>query len=423
MAKYLNNRLLVSITILSLAMVARDFFGVDIHQLVFLMVIGVTGLLLNYNELFCYTAFFSSIACGVNGFAVTVLLLLLVIKSNHRSLSHFLPAIILIIIEVLHSSIYQFPISSELLYFSNILLFFYCCCDANSISPQLVVRYFVFGAALCCILIVGRTYISTGSLISIFLDSARTGVTMGGEELVSLGETHMALNANSLAFISIIGFSSLLIGPDTLGVSRFVFSVLLFVLLFGGIVTMGRTWILVLAGVTVLYVFTTGMKRKLMFTFGILAVLVIIFQISALHSLLSVITDGFTDRFNSSDFSEAGGRTEIWRQYMEIWKSKFEYIVLGISAPNYRLLFPQINAIHNITQQAFVCTGLVGFIVYISFFVGVIRKALKQHTRFICFIPLIAALAYLQSISVLANWILILPVFPCVYALKIKKEI
>lgn len=401
-------------------MVARDLLSVEIHQLIFLMIIGISAIALSYDDLLCYTAFFSSIACGVNGFAVTVLLLFLIIKSGNRAPSQFIPAIILLIIELLNPSIYEFPISSEILYFSNILLFFFCSDDSNCNSPQKVVRYFIYGAALCCFLITGRTYISTGSFISIFLDSARSGVVMGGEELVTLGETHMALNANSLAYISIIGLSSLLIGRESLEINRIIYLLLFIVLLFGGAVTMGRTWILVLAGVIILYVLSSNMKKKISLAFVILLAIIIVFETDALDSFISVIADGFLDRFISSDLSDAGGRTEIWKQYIEIWSSKIEYILGGISAPNYRLLYPQINAIHNIIQQAFVCSGIMGFLVYFSFFVTVVRKAMNQHIRFICFLPLITALVYLQSISVLANWILILPVFPCIYALKIK---
>lgn len=402
-------------------LVMRDLFAVDIQQILILAVIGIAAIILSYDELFYFTSFVAPIACGINGYAITILLLALYAKSQRRTMSQFIPVIILILIELLHPAIYSFSFSSELLYFSNIALFFFCSNDTNNVNPQKVVKFFIYGAVLCCLLIVGRTYITTGSFIAIFLDDARTGITMGGNDIVAVSEeTHMALNANSLAYISLLGTTCLLLGRKVLNFGRILYYTLFIILLMGGAVTVGRTWALVLSGIFILYVFNSDVKHKLGFVILISVALIFISQTETLDSLFYVITDSFSNRFLSSDLAQAGGRGDLWEEYMQIWTSDIGYVLFGISAPNYRLLFPEINAIHNITQQIFVCTGIIGLLIYASFGVKFLKQALCAHTPFLFYLPIIAAAVYLQSISVLSDWILILPIFPCLYALKMK---
>ena len=107
---------------------------------------------------------------------------------------------------------------------------------------------------------------------------------------------------------------------------------------------------------------------------------------------------------------------------MEIWHSDLSNVFIGISAPNYRLMYPQINAIHNVIQQSLVCTGLIGLIVYVQFFAKTIRQNIRLHTQFQFYLPMVGGLLYLQSTSVLADWILILALFPCIYALRIQND-
>lgn len=420
MNKILRNKLFFASAILSSMLIIRDLMGVDIHQIIILLFIFLVAVMMSYDDLFCFTSFVAPIACGVNGFAITILYIFLVAKAKHKSHIQFVPALILIIIELLHFSVYSFPISSELLYFSNILLFFYCSNDRNNVNPNKVVEYFIYGAALCCFVIAGRTYMTTGSFMSIFLDNARTGVTMGGDAQVVVGQTHMALNANSLAFISILGISCLLVGRKFFGLNKIIYSSLFFLLLFGGAITVGRTWMLVLLLVLLTYILVSNFKRKIQFLFLSLLIFLFIAQLDELNAVLSIISSDFLDRFSSSDLSEAGGRKDLWYVYMDIWASSLDYIILGISSPNYRLLFPQINAIHNFTQQVFVCTGLLGFLVYLMFFFKIIVCGFREHVGLIHFLPLISALMYLQSISVLSDWLLVLPIFPCIYVLRIK---
>lgn len=419
MNKPLNIKLTLSIVLLAAVMVLRDLFGLGINQVLILGLIGIAAVILPYNELFCFTSFVAPVACGINGYAITILLLALYAKSKRKIISQFLPAIVLIFVELLHSSIYAFSFSREFLYFSNIALFFFCSNDTNDVDPQKVVKSFIYGTALCCLLIIGRTYIINGSFSAIFLDNARIGSVMGENEMETKGLTHMVLNANSLAYISLLGTTCLLFGRKVLNLGKIPYYSLLILLLLGGAITVGRTWLLVLCAILLLYVFSSSVKRKIGFVFFILTGLVVVAQTEMLNSLFSVITESFSVRF-SSNLMQAGGRTDLWNEYMQIWISDISYIICGISAPNYRLLFPNINAIHNIIQQIFVCTGIIGLSVYVIFGVNIIRNSLRANTKFLFYLPLIAAFVYLQSIPVLADWILILPVFPCIYALKIK---
>ena len=148
MNKPLNIKLTLSIVLLAAVMVLRDLFGLDINQVLILGLIGIAAVILPYNELFCFTSFVAPVACGINGYAITILLLALYAKSKRKIISQFLPAIVLIFVELLHSSIYAFSFSSEFLYFSNIALFFFCSNDTNDVDPQKVVKSFIYGKAL-----------------------------------------------------------------------------------------------------------------------------------------------------------------------------------------------------------------------------------------------------------------------------------
>ena len=421
MNKFSKYRLLIAVILLAIILVFRDFLDVDFNQIFILGVIGCVCLLLPYDELFYFTSFVVPISCGINGYSITLLLIFLLFKSKRRTLQQFIPIIILIIIELLHPSVYFFPLSNEVLYFSNISLFFFCSNDINELDSRNVVKYFVFGAALCCLLILGRTYLVTGSFASIFLDSARTGVTMGNDLIVD-NETHMALNANALAYISLLGFSCLLIGRKILSISLRLYIPLLLILILGGIITLGRAWVIVTVVILILYLFNLNIKQKFLFIVLTFALVLVISCTDFISSLFMVISGGFADRFTSSDLAEAGGRIALWNNYIQIWTSDISYILIGTSAPNYRLLFPNINSIHNLTQQIFVCTGMIGLIVYFLFSLNLLIKSIRKRTKFILYLPLIAAVIYLQSISVLANWILILPLFPCIHALRLNLE-
>lgn len=421
MNKFSINRLLISVVFIAIILILRDLFDVGFNQVFILGLIGCICILLPYDELFYFTSFIAPIASGINGYALTLLLIFLLYKSKRKSLQQFIPVVILIIVELLHPPIYSLPLSNELLYFTNIALFFFCSSDINNLDSRRVVKYFIFGTVLCCFLILGRTYLLTGNFESIFLDSARTGVTMGGD-LSADNETHMALNANALAYISLLGFSCLLIGRKILSIPLSLYITSLCILLLGGIITLGRTWVIVTVLILLLYLFNLNIKQKISYVILSIALIFIVSQTDFIRSLFLVISSGFTERFTSADFAEAGGRMGLWKDYIQIWTSDISYVLLGISAPNYRLLFPDVNSIHNIIQQIFVCTGIVGLMVYLVFYFKLLLKSIRKRTKFILYLPIIAASLYLQSISVLANWILFLPLFPCIHALRLNME-
>ena len=181
-----------------------------------------------------------------------------------------------------------------------------------------------------------------------------------------------------------------------------------------GMASVTRTWVLVMSLIIFLYLFVSKIKYK---WFLLLPILIVILLQS---EIFNIILEAFYERFTNEDLLEAGGRGNIWKQYITIWSSKLEYIILGISSPNYRSIFPDINSMHNFTQQIFVCTGVVGFVVYFAFMLKVIIYGIKKRMSLRVFLPIIGGFVFLQSISVLANWILILPIFPCIYALRLK---
>lgn len=415
MNSVINNKLYISTLVFALILILRDILGANVNQLLILGYIAIVAIILDYEELFYFTSFLTPLVAGINSFALTVLLVALFIKSNKRQLSQFIPVFILIVVELLHPIIYTFPIGNEIIYFSVIGLFFFCSSAPDNVDSSCVVKFFILGASLTCLLIIVRSCIINGSFIALFLDNARSVVAMGANEVaIQNQETHMALNADALAYISLLGISCLLLGSKVLKINKILYIILLIINLMAGMASVTRTWVLVMSLIIFLYLFVSKIKYK---WFLLLPILIVILLQS---EIFNIILEAFYERFTNEDLLEAGGRGNIWKQYITIWSSKLEYIILGISSPNYRSIFPDINSMHNFTQQIFVCTGVVGFVVYFAFMLKVIIYGIKKRMSLRVFLPIIGGFVFLQSISVLANWILILPIFPCIYALRLK---
>ena len=406
-------------------MLIRDIGIHDIDQLIFIFITSVACFYYSFKDLLLISAFLIPLTCGLNGYIVSVLLLSLFFKGGIKSYGQVLPLLVFAFLEISQFLDHDdYTLQSVILYLSNLGLFFYLLFEER-IAPlsRDFIRLLLYGISFILFLILVKLLIFHGDFSALFLDNARATVSMGRFEDTSVAQTVVALNANSIGYFSILAVSILLFSANYLKITRTEYFLILFANILFGAVTLGRTWLISLILLIILYFFTLKLSDKLSFISILVLIIFFVILVPALYEIFDVIFNSFSERFMEDSLQTGSGRTRLFEIYNTLWMSDPNYMFFGIGA-NYRHLFPYLNAMHNATQQIYVSTGLLGASIYIIYIIKKIRIQAKinKFASKILYIPLFIVLIYMQSIPLLENFLLLMPLVGCFIILNFKSN-
>ena len=300
-------------------------------------------------------------------------------------------------------------------YLSVIAVFFVLLYDTQA-DRKRCVNAFVAGLIVLCGVIVIKTLMTAPSdWLSLFVDGQ---YRFGMQQVDENSDITLKVNANSLAYYSIVGITISMVGIDRFKKKYRVFAIIImlfFVLV--GVLSVSRSWMLVTVICAMLFFMGRVKNFKSAFQtllIGSIAFLAVLYAVRFVPEL----RDGFVERWQSSDVSDANGRVELFIQYHEIWVSNLKYILIGTGVTQYKQMTGVYHGLHNMLQQLFISYGFVGTMVFLYGMFSPVVKGLK-NTSLILWIPMVAVLLFVQTIQFVYPEALMLPFVIALYILRV----
>ena len=414
-------RLVISVAALSLMVFFRDMGYVAFAPLHFVAVVTLISLVLPYSSLRSFFFFYITVGISVYGLALFPLMLALILKNKKLNVLQIVFPIIILLFELFHLASYQFKVDMNryIIYSFYIILFFYVLFDDNldDVDVKNGIKYYVLGTAVASLIILSHAIVNYG-FQDIFFETYRMGADF--DDYDAENDMVTTMNPNQLAFYSVTAFSLLLYIKDIFR-NRLSKIILIIVLVFAGIMSGSRTWIIIMAIVLVMYFLFSGMKGK----FSFVLVTAILFVL-ALHfnTYTEAIYSRFEGRFEESNLSTAGHRTEIIREYNQWLVNNPERMVYGAGTLYYTKICKIYYSTHNSIQQIIVCYGMLGLLIFtVCIFVYHKRYTRRNQARFWYCIPFIICFIFSQAGQFLSPACMMLPFVATSLPLKLKKEV
>lgn len=408
---------------LTVLLILRDVISIRINPFFLLGYIVCFMAISNYETIFMIIAFIFPLMCGLPGNYIMLISLLILWIKNGTGIKNrqILMLLFLTMWEVFAAFFYEeFSLASMLGYLSTMGVLFQFLfddlldCEESDIHLKIVKSYIVGSAVLCAIIIIAVFKNTSGDWLELFSKGwFRFGDTIESSEMV------LSLNANNLAYYSIVSLIICVVFViKRIGFSIVVDAGLIALFVFAGILSLSRSWFIVLA-ISVGLILICEIKdiKNLLYIVFIIGIFVSLTAF-VLHKNPYVLK-GIVQRFSNADVFSGNGRTTIFQNYWNKFLTNIRWIIFGTGVTQYRNVMGFSYAIHNGIEQILVCFGMIGsgFFLY-----GLIHPIINLKKEFkierIFFVPLVAEILFLQTIQIVNPCMLVLPVPIVVYFLR-----
>lgn len=404
---------------LSLLLIIRDVFGVELSKFIYFAYTVVLFAIAKYRTMVYMLCFILPLVCGLPGtYIMPCALVLLFVKKMQVNAWQLLMLLFVTVMEILASFWYpDFDLPAIVQYVSFAGVLFFLIHDKTELDYLQCIKMYMYGVSVLCgvILITGLMMAPSNWLEAFAAGQFRFGETQT-EELEGM---KLALNANSMAYYSITGICcGILLIERIKGKNKLIYICLLTLAVVAGFLTISRSWVLVAVICLGLYILNQVKhpKRLLLLT-GFLVIAFV--TIGNLFDEVSELLEGFVSRFSDGNVATGGGRFEIFLEYMEIFTTNLRVFFLGAGVTQFRTTLGCEISMHNGTQQILVCYGVFGFVCFVIALVKPALDVLKSVKKsIISWLPLIGIVAFTQTIQFLNPYMLMLPYIIGIYALK-----
>lgn len=418
----IQNLILITYTILFTAILYyRDFAIVDFSKMYLALMTFATAAVLDYKRIICMLCFIFPLSCGIPGnYIYPLLIILLVVKDKNfhpKKLAFFA---IIFILEIIHYGFYEFntQLADVVGYASFLFMLSYIVSDnSKDLDHAKCLTYFCIGTGVLLLAIVINTNILMSQIE--FVDE---GIRLGNtKDLGDFEEERMMLttNANTIGYYSIAAISCLLVLQYYRRINPILFIVLFAMAFYGGVLSVSRTWA-VLMVISIIFYLITQQKDRVK---GVLLICVICLGISIFLSENPLVLDSFVERFtgDTTNLATAGNRTNILKKYNEYLTDNPIMLLMGTGAVYYNNITQISEATHNATQQIIVSYGITGLIIFIYALLKCIKKYFDKR-KMIAIMPLLMTIIFIQSIQILNPAFLMCPIIVAFSALKINNS-
>lgn len=282
-----------------------------------------------------------------------------------------------------------------------LLLALLLCCNADQFDYAFIVRALVVSvAAMCTLLLCKVVYLAKFDLVAAFANLQRLGLDSEEtkENLAVLGGD---MNPNTLGIMCVLAMTGLLQLRQA-GQKKMADLVMVIVLLIFGVLTSSRTYLVCLAlmGVLLLFSQTGSISRKLKFVGAV--VLVILLALGLLYLLFPALLEYYLGRFQVQDLTT--GRMDLLAAYHEFIVSDPKVMFFGIGLQNFYTKVLDIYRVaavvpHNAIQELIIAWGIPGLIMFLVLWLGMIlcSRRCNKNQRLINYIPFLVILLKAQA--------------------------
>lgn len=416
-----NLRISLFITGLSVLLCIRDLMFVSYSKWILVAFGCIFAMLSPVEEIIYMICFMLPLACGIPGtYLFLVFWCVLAIKEQKIK-----PVFLLIIIywickEIVATFWVDNPDIMEIIgYCIHVTLLFFLIYDEPIIDYKKCINIYLIGTIVLCTVIVVRTFLTAPSNWLWLFSNGWFRFGMADE---STSGMVLQLNANSLAYYCVVGIACGNLALANIGTSKLIGFWSMVICLFTGVLTVSRTFLLV-SGIVLITAVATMPKSKTT-TVGIfvISVIVIVAAIALIQNFPELI-DGFMARLADKNMSTGGGRTVLFRRYLDAFLANPRLFFTGTGVCHYKEITGIYNSMHNATEQIVVCYGIIGGLLFIGSILIPAFKAKCTNTKLIQWIPAFTVLLFVQTIQFVNPDMLMLPYIVAIYSLRIGSSV
>lgn len=406
---------------LSLMLILRDVSGIYINKFIYFGFAVALMAIANYQTMVYMICFILPLVCGLPGtYIMPCALALLIIKRGKIKLMQFMPLMIILLLEITAAFWYpSLDVVSIVNYvsFAGVMIFLIQDNhdDLNINYRECIKLYLVGSLVLCCVIWYATLMDATKNWMQLFAEGQ---FRFGEVQQEDVGMT-LTLNANSLAYYSLIGIAcSFLLMEKVFGGRKTWYIVAGIIFAAIGFLTLSRSWLLFATVLLLLFIMSKLRNpRQFAILFGML--LVVAYGAIVYLNKNPEFVAGFETRFEDDTVESGGNRTNIFNKYMEVFLSDFRFMFLGTGVTHGNAVAGMSVSMHNGTQQILICTGIVGFFIYIVVMFGPVVKIIHvRKAPLVYWLPLLCVVAFTQTIQFLTPTMLMLPYIIGIYALR-----
>lgn len=409
-----NNIILYgSCLLIALLVVAREILMIGVNGPMICAVIAILLFCIPYKDAISFLYFILPLTCGIPGYSMLLAYLILLIRTKAKKLQQFLPAMILILSEIIHSGLYDFPVEyAGIISFSSFVSVFFLVwfIRDSRVDFRRCVKSFCVSAIFACIVVVVKLSMLYG-YDALIAGELRGGVMLYADAML---QGQMDLNANSMALYSITVLSCLLLGTRQLQMSKSVYVLLLGFALVAGMLSFSRTWILSVA--VMIFLFLISKKMNIGVVIAIGCCMMALMLLPDFNQYTEIITG----RFDDETMATAGERSGIFQYYTNWFLEHPIYWMFGTGAVYYSDVVGHTFSMHNALQQIVVCCGCVGSLV-MSISLWLFYKSVqKTNLPFLFYIPFLVVGLFYQSVQFLVPYYLMFPIIVTFTILRMR---
>lgn len=408
-----------SVVLICALLFGRDIFALPINSHVVTLISVPAFLFLDYQLLVAFIMFLIPLISGVSAGELMLLAAIsIVCKRKNNGFFQYIVIMVTIGLEVFASTYYPNINYAEMFqYFMITIVLFLLLLNYDCLDYKICVKYYFYGI-ICAVFVAIFGSLMSGGLDLSHLISYKFRSHIG-TWVETVDGARLVFNANTYAYFCLSG---VVCGLFLLNTSvkrknkKYIFA---FIGLLGicGMLSISRTYILVLVMVICLYSMTGKINIHKMLRFVVVFLCLFIGGYVAIKSNSS-ITSAFIDRFTGEDIETGGKRLILIREYLEAFRANPRFLWLGTGVVEYRTILNVFNSIHNATQQIIVCLGIPGSVLYLIALLLPVFKVIRHKVELVYWIPFLGIVVFLQSIQFLNPSMFMLTYVPAIYCLR-----
>lgn len=325
--------------------------------------------------------------------------ILYALKYSHRIRINLIimPVFLIILWELLHCLWNPFsPVTFVSRFLPYVLLTLLVCTVETEFDYDFITRALAISTAAMCICLLGKLlYVSGFDVKATFAGLQRLG--MDSKEVESsLTVTGGEINPNTLGILCVLCISGLMQLRTAGRKQRGDLAIALILLVFGAL-TSSRTYLVCLAAMIILLLFSQkrSLSHKIKFLCGTAALILV--ALVVLNVFFSELMDYYIDRFQVLDITT--GRFDLIKMYHEFIFSKPQYFLYGVGIHDFdKKMINQYKVAsyvpHNGIQELLLAWGVPGLLIFGVLLLLMIRRSKKIHKKqsLLNYIPLLIIL-------------------------------
>ena len=382
----------------------RNIFAIEYPIIILLVYVCCMALFCDHDEIVAlaisFVPFYTTFQYRYAILALLVIYALKYAQSLKRiNLFVYIPLALMMCWELLHGVFWDFSFVSYLQGFAELIFCTFLISLPNkkfdfSFITRVLAICVIF---CCCVLLIKLLQETEFDLNDVFLSGYyRFGVIEDTELTYAI-----SYNANELGYICNLSIIGLLLRVK-IEKRNWIDMGLIGALIFFGLLTLSRTFILCLALLILMYIFAFE-KDIAKITRGLFSVVIIgALILLILNFTVPFVIENLVARFNDDDVTN--GRSDLFLLYGSFVSSSPSNLLFGVGLQDtlnkVSKLDPMIFGVpHNGTEELIVSWGMPGLLLFLYFIVMIIseaKKVLKKH-RFANYMPLIMILIVAQA--------------------------